>query len=207
MPITGSTKRRAPTARKTDAEVRELNRQASQSLEAKGRAEADAENARTRLGEIRERILERLGCQAEELAGQFELDVAHLPSLEEQETEVARLRRSRDALGAVNLRAEQDIAELEAEMAELDGERRDLQEAVANLRATIATLNRDGRSRLLSAFDQVNRNFEMIFQHLFGGGRARLELVEGDDPLDTGLEILCRPPGKRFFQHLASVRR
>ena len=186
------------TARKTDAEVRELNRQASQSLEAKGRAEADAENARTRLSEIRERILERLGCQAEELAEQFELDVAHLPSLEEQEAEVARLRRSRDALGAVNLRAEQDIAELEAEMAELDGERRDLQEAVANLRATIATLNRDGRSRLLSAFDQVNRNFEMIFQHLFGGGRARLELVEGDDPLDTGLEILCRPPGKRF---------
>ena len=185
-------------ARKADAAVRELNRRASQSLEAKGRAEADAENAKARLQEAVARIAEGMDCRPEELAEKFELDVEALPSTEEQEAEVARLRRSRDALGAVNLRAEQDIAELQAEMAELDGERRDLDEAVASLRSTISTLNADGRRKLLNAFEQVNRNFEMIFQHLFGGGRARLELVEGEDPLDTGLEILCRPPGKRF---------
>ena len=185
-------------ARSADAAVREMNRQASQSLEAKGRAEADAENAKTRLQEAAARIVEKLDCRPEALAEKFELDVESLPMPDEQEAEVARLRRSRDALGAVNLRAEQDIADLQAELAELDGERRDLDEAVASLRDTISTLNVDGRNRLLTAFEQVNRNFEMIFQHLFGGGRARLELVEGEDPLDTGLEILCRPPGKRF---------
>ena len=184
--------------RKADAAAREAGRNASQSLEARGRAEADHENAKARLDETLDRIKSESGHLPAELAEKFELDVEDLPTLEDQDATVRRLRRSRDALGAVNLRAEQDIAELEAELSEIVNEKCDLEEAVADLRETIKTLNKDGRQRLEAAFEKVNSNFENVFQTLFGGGRARLELVEGDDPLDTGLDILCRPPGKRF---------
>ena len=109
-----------------------------------------------------------------------------------------RLRRQRDALGAVNLRAEEDAREVQEEHDTLVTEREDLTEAIRELRAGIASLNKEGRERLLTAFDEVNRNFGRLFTHLFGGGEARLELVESDDPLDAGLEIMCQPPGKKL---------
>jgi chromosome segregation protein len=76
-------------------------------------------------------------------------------------------------------------------------EKEDLEAAIAKLRSGIASLNREGRARLLTAFEQVNTNFSKLFTHLFGGGEARLVLVESDDPLEAGLEILCQPPGKK----------
>ena len=184
--------------RQADGQSRELHKQASQSLEAKGRADAEAENARARLQAAVEHIREKLDCRPADIAAAFDIDLETLPEIESQEAEVARLHRSREALGAVNLRAEQDIAELQEQKTLIEDERQDLEQAVADLRRTISSLNSEGRSRLLLAFEEVNRNFERIFQHLFGGGYAKLELVEGEDPLDTGLEILCRPPGKRF---------
>ena len=184
--------------RQADSRSRELHKQASQSLEAKGRADADAENARDRLQAAVEHIRDKLNCEPADIVGAFDIDLVTLPEIETQEAEVARLRRSREALGAVNLRAEQDIVELQEQKTLIEDERQDLEQAVADLRRTISNLNGEGRSRLLLAFEEVNRNFERIFQHLFGGGFAKLELVEGEDPLDTGLEILCRPPGKRF---------
>jgi hypothetical protein len=98
----------------------------------------------------------------------------------------------------VNLRAEEDMAEVEAEHGTLVSEKADLEAAIAKLRAGIASLNREGRERLLTAFEQVNANFTLLFRHLFGGGEARLTLVESDDPLEAGLEILCQPPGKKL---------
>ena len=83
----------------------------------------------------------------------------------------------------------------------------DLEAAIAKLRAGIATLNREGRERLLAAFDKVNANFSMLFKHLFTGGEARLVLVESDDPLDAGLEIMCQPPGKKTVYAVAIVGR
>ena len=80
----------------------------------------------------------------------------------------------------------------------LAAEKPDLEEAIKKLRAGIAGLNREGRERLLTAFEQVNGNFAMLFTHLFGGGEARLVLVESDDPLEAGLEIMCQPPGKKL---------
>ena len=77
-------------------------------------------------------------------------------------------------------------------------EKTDLEEAIRALRTGIASLNREGRERLLTAFEQVNDNFSMLFKHLFGGGDANLVLVESDDPLDAGLEIMCQPPGKKL---------
>jgi len=114
------------------------------------------------------------------------------------EAEVGRLKRQRDALGAVNLRAEEDAKEVEAEYTSLASEKADLEEAVKALRNGISNLNREGRERLLTAFEQVNSNFGMLFKHLFGGGEADLVMVESDDPLEAGLEIMCQPPGKKL---------
>ncbi|MFJ1290638.1 chromosome segregation protein SMC, partial [Paracoccus yeei] len=119
-------------------------------------------------------------------------------ALDALEAQIARLRQQRDGLGAVNLRADDDKAELETERDRLAAEKDDLAEAIRKLRQGIASLNREGRDRLLAAFDTVNRNFTTLFTHLFGGGEARLVLVESDDPLEAGLEILCQPPGKKL---------
>ena len=121
-----------------------------------------------------------------------------LPPSDQIEAEVQRLRRQRDALGAVNLRAEEDAREVQAEHDTLAAEKTDLEQAIAKLRTGISSLNREGRERLLKAFDEVNTNFAKLFTHLFGGGEARLVLVESDDPLEAGLEILCQPPGKKL---------
>jgi chromosome segregation protein len=125
-------------------------------------------------------------------------DPDRMPDAEALETDVNRLKRQREALGAVNLRAEEDAAAVQAEHDTLVQEKTDLDEAVKKLRAGIAGLNREGRERLLTAFEQVNTNFATLFTHLFGGGEARLVLVESDDPLEAGLEIMCQPPGKKL---------
>ena len=114
------------------------------------------------------------------------------------EVDVGSLKRQRDALGAVNLRAEEDAKEVDAEYDAIGKERTDLEDAVKTLRTGIANLNREGRERLLTAYEQVNTNFGMLFKHLFGGGEANLIMVESEDPLEAGLEIMCQPPGKKL---------
>ena len=121
-----------------------------------------------------------------------------MPQAEAVEADVNRLKRQRDALGAVNLRAEEDATEVRTELETLETEKTDLEEAIKALRSGIASLNREGRERLLTAFEEVNSNFSTLFRHLFGGGEANLVLVESDDPLEAGLEIMCQPPGKKL---------
>ena len=101
-------------------------------------------------------------------------------------------------MGAVNLRADEEAEEKREQLDGMIREREDLEGAIARLRQAISSLNREGRERLLAAFEQVNAHFTRLFTHLFGGGHARLELVESDDPLEAGLEILASPPGKRL---------
>jgi len=121
-----------------------------------------------------------------------------LPGLDAVEADVTRLRRQRDSLGAVNLRAEEDAEEVRTERDRIGAEKADLESAIAKLRSGIGELNREGRERIVKAFEQVNEKFAKLFRHLFGGGEARLIMVESDDPLDAGLEILCQPPGKKL---------
>jgi chromosome segregation protein len=125
-------------------------------------------------------------------------DPDQMPAADRLEAEVNRLKRQREALGAVNLRAEEDAKSVQEEYDSLVSEKTDLEEAIAKLRSGINALNREGRERLLTAFEQVNSNFTMLFRHLFGGGEANLVLVESDDPLEAGLEIMCQPPGKKL---------
>lgn len=181
----------------TEAE-RRAERIAAEGREARARAEARMEAARDHLAEAAERIEEALDLTPQALLDQLDIDVETMPDSDTLDAEITRLRRARDALGAVNLRAEEDARAIQAEHDLLVSEKSDLESAVDRLRTAIQTLNREGRERLLAAFDQVNTNFSVLFRHLFGGGEARLVLVESDDPLHAGLEIMCQPPGKKL---------
>ena len=175
---------------------RDAERTASDARETRAAREARAEAATEAESAAKARIHEELEATPQsllQLLGEVE-DIAP-EALEEQ---IARLRQQRDALGAVNLRADEDKRELETERDRLAAEKTDLTEAIRKLRQGIGSLNREGRERLLSAFDTVNANFTTLFTHLFGGGEARLVLVESDDPLEAGLEIMCQPPGKKL---------
>lgn len=166
--------------------------------EGRARAEERLNAAIDRRKDIEARIAENLACPPHEtmrLAG-FSAG-GKCPAIETLEQNLERLRMERERLGAVNLRAEEEAEELTAHHEAMTVERDDIIEAVRKLRLAIQNLNREGRERLLQAFEKVNHEFRRLFTHLFGGGTAELQLVESDDPLDAGLEILARPPGKK----------
>ncbi len=189
----------AETAERDAKEAeREAERHASDAREHRAAAQARAEAARETVNAAADRIAEEQETTPETLLETLKADPDKLPSAEKIETDVLRLRRNRDALGAVNLRAEEDAREVETEHDALLSEKTDLEGAIGALRSGIASLNKEGRERLLTAFEQVNSNFGMLFKHLFGGGEAKLVLVESDDPLEAGLEIMCQPPGKKL---------
>ena len=143
-------------------------------------------------------ITERLGVapeQAQEIAG---IDPeAELPDAEAVEIKLQRLIRERENIGAVNLRAEEEARELDERIREMQESRTDLLEAIGRLRRGIASLNREGRERMLAAFGTIDGHFRKLFTELFAGGKAHLALVDSDDPLEAGLEVVASPPGKR----------
>ena len=187
----------------TVADLAAVQRRAESSMadarEERVRAEAGVEQCEERRGEVTRRILEILDCApgAVLVTAGIELD-ADLPPLEEAERKLERLKRERDNMGAVNLRAEQEAVELEEQLASMITERKDLEGAIARLRQGIYSLNKEGRERLLEAFKTVDTHFQDLFVRLFGGGKAHLSLTESDDPLEAGLEIMASPPGKRL---------
>jgi chromosome segregation protein len=177
---------------------REAERLAGEAREARARSEALNEAAVAAREAATLRIHEELDCAPADLLETLDADPEKMPGVDHLETEVGRLKRQREALGAVNLRAEEDAKAVQEEHDALATEATDLADAIKTLRAGIAGLNREGRERLLTAFEQVNASFGTLFSHLFGGGEARLVLVESDDPLEAGLEIMCQPPGKKL---------
>ncbi|MEM9198101.1 MAG: chromosome segregation protein SMC, partial [Pseudomonadota bacterium] len=184
--------------REANATARDAERSASTAREGRARADALREAAALRLDEAARRIVEETGAPPDVLRETLGLTDDRLPGREACEIEISRLTRQREAMGAVNLRADQDRQDILAEQATLAAEKDDLEAAITKLRLGIAELNREGRQRLLAAFEEVNRNFSALFRHLFGGGEANLVLVESEDPLDAGLEIMCMPPGKKL---------
>jgi len=167
--------------------------------EERARAEAVLEGDDTRLAELVTRIRDEIDCAPEDLAERAEIKPdEELPALEFAEKKVEKLKQEREALGGVNLRAEEEAAELDTRLTSLISDRDDLIGAIERLRRGIQSLNREGRERLVQAFDKVNANFQMLFSKLFEGGEAKLTFTESDDPLEAGLEIFARPPGKRL---------
>ncbi|TCP40562.1 chromosome segregation protein SMC [Rhodovulum marinum] len=184
--------------RETDRAARDAERAAGEAREARAAAQARAEAARATVAQAAARIAEEMETTPQALLDTLDADPDAMPSAEQIEHDVTRLKRQRESLGAVNLRAEEDAKAVQEEHDTLTAEKHDLEEAIKALRAGIASLNREGRERLLTAFEQVNSNFGMLFTHLFNGGEAKLVLVESDDPLEAGLEIMCQPPGKKL---------
>ncbi len=170
----------------------------SSAREACARAEERMDGAKRRLVDIEREIHDMLEVEPHAVAGLAEIEPgAELPPLAEIEENLEKLRRDRERLGAVNLRAEEELREVETQHTSLTTERDDLVEAIKRLRQGIQSLNREARERLLTSFETVNTHFKRLFVELFGGGEAALHLIESDDPLEAGLEIIAKPPGKK----------
>jgi chromosome segregation protein len=188
-----------------ETDLGEADKAARAALEAVGEARADAargeerhEAARRRLADIEHEIHEILQIEPAAAAQLAEIKPdAQLPSIAEVEGKIERIKQERERLGSVNLLAEQELRDVEGQHNKLTAERDDLIEAIRRLRQGIHSLNHEARERLLASFQVVNANFKKLFAELFGGGNAELQLIEHEDPLEAGLEIMAKPPGKK----------
>ncbi|MFK0688429.1 chromosome segregation protein SMC [Mesorhizobium sp. IMUNJ 23033] len=183
----------------------ELDKAATAAIQSLAEARESRVRAEERLTAADERRLEVEARIQETLNTPPHLVIRHtgleaddpMPEMAEIERQLDRLKIERERLGAVNLRAEEEQKELSDRLETIVSEREDIIEAIRKLRQAIQSLNREGRERLLAAFEVVNGHFQRLFSHLFGGGTAELQLIESEDPLEAGLEILARPPGKK----------
>jgi chromosome segregation protein len=188
-----------------ETELAEADKVARVALEAVGEARAEAargeerhDAAKRRLADIEHEIRELLQVEPAAAAQVAELKPdAPAPSIAEVEGKIERIKQERERLGSVNLLAEQELRDVEAQHGKLTSERDDLIEAIRRLRQGIHSLNHEARERLLESFKIVNQNFQKLFAELFGGGNAELQLIESEDPLEAGLEIMAKPPGKK----------
>ncbi|MBV9062349.1 MAG: chromosome segregation protein SMC [Alphaproteobacteria bacterium] len=182
-----------------DKAVKAADAALSEAREARARAQALDEAAAARIDELRIRVREELDAAPEQLGELADIRDSHeLPTLEYADNRTEKLKREREQLGGVNLRAEEEAQEQEQRLNTLMADRADLEGAIERLRRGIQSLNREGRERLLASFEKVNENFQMLFTKLFEGGEAKLTFTESEDPLEAGLEIYARPPGKRL---------
>ncbi|PXA98982.1 chromosome segregation protein SMC [Nostoc sp. 3335mG] len=184
--------------RATEGQVRSANEALAQAREARAGATARAENQEMRRIEMGRLSGERFECPPPLLPQRAGFDEANVREPQEESTGHDRLIAERERIGPVNLVAESELAELTASAESSAKERDELSQAVHRLRGSIGTLNREGRQRLLAAFEAVDQHFRRLFTALFNGGQAHLELVDSDDPLEAGLEIMAQPPGKRL---------
>jgi chromosome segregation protein len=182
-----------------DHASRDADRSVAAVRENRVRAESELSQVNQVLSALRERVSERLDCLPDQILEKAGIGADEdLPDIDPTKAQLERLTHERERIGAVNLRAEQEVEELGRQIEGMESEREDLVGAIVRLRRAIASLNREGRERLLVAFEKVNGHFQDLFVRLFGGGRAHLTLVEADDPLDAGLEIMASPPGKKL---------
>lgn len=182
-----------------DRALKEAESNLAAAREERVRIEGLLEQAKQAVAMVVSQIAERLSCPPEEALALAQVKKeAELPDAEAVEARIQRLTRERENIGAVNLRAEEEAAELDEQISTLIDERADLEAAIARLRQGISSLNRDGRQRVTAAFKLIDGHFRALFTRLYGGGHAHLELVESDDPLEAGLEIMASPPGKRL---------
>ena len=184
--------------------IEKLEREAEQKVssfrEEMIKIEASLNLARTKIQNIEARVFEKLRINTDkllEIVGFNEKNNLNV-SIELLERTVQRLINERESLGAVNLRAEEEMKEMKEKIETMSSERIDLELAIEKLRTGIFELNKEGRQRLKDSFNDVNKNFKDLFQKLFGGGDAELKLVGSEDPLKAGLEVLASPPGKKM---------
>ncbi len=167
--------------------------------EKKARNEATIDGIESRKKDLFYTVTSELNIENEtKLLASAELDLDNLPSIDSQITLIDKIKKQRDSMGSVNLRADEETKKYEDEIKKMEDDRSDLYSAIVKLKTSIDELNQKGRERLLDAFEKVNRKFNEVYTKLFSGGNAKLELVDSDDPLEAGLEMFVSPPGKRL---------
>ena len=183
-----------------DKLLREAEKAVSTLREEMIKIEALLNLSKAKIQNIEDRVFEKLKIKSTELDKFINTKEEDQPikSIEILEKTLQRLLNERETLGAVNLRAEDEMNEMLNKIEVMSKERVDLEEAIAKLRSGIFELNKEGRQRLKESFEEVNENFKQLFQKLFGGGNAELRLVGNEDPLQAGLEVLASPPGKKM---------
>ena len=182
--------------------MREIQLKLSGLKENKARSEATIEGIENRKKDLMYSVKSELNIDNEEsILSQSDLNNVspdELPSLEIQSQKVEKVKKLRESLGSVNLRADEETKKYEIEIKKMEDDREDLYSAIVKLKSSIDELNQKGRERLLEAFTKVNRKFNEVYTKLFNGGTAKIELVDSDDPLEAGLEMYVSPPGKRL---------
>ena len=182
--------------------LKEIQLKLSELKENKARNEATIEGIENRKKDLLYSVKNELNIENEtSLLNQSDLSnlsVENLPDIEEQTLKVEKIKKQRESLGSVNLRADEETKKYEGEIKKMEDDREDLYSAIVKLKASIDELNQKGRERLLEAFTKVNRKFNEVYTKLFSGGSAKIELVDSDDPLEAGLEMFVSPPGKRL---------
>ncbi len=182
--------------------IKEIQAKLSNLKENKARNEATIEGMDNRKKDLLYSVKNELGIQTEnEILPQSDLNEIssdNLPTLDEQTKKSEKIKKQRESLGSVNLRADEETKKYESEIKKMEEDRSDLYSAIVKLKTSIEELNQKGRERLLDAFTKVNRKFNEVYTKLFNGGTAKIELVDSDDPLEAGLEMFVSPPGKRL---------
>ncbi|MDA9597486.1 chromosome segregation protein SMC, partial [Candidatus Pelagibacter sp.] len=180
-------------------ELNDVQEKSIQIRERKASSGATIDGLKKRRDDLLERVYTELNLNEDEVLINSNLDkIEELPDAVTQEEELDKKKREREKLGSVNLRANEETDKYEEEIKRMEQDRKDLATAIIKLKESIDELNQKGRERLLEAFDRVNRKFSEVYTKLFNGGSAKLELVDSDDPLEAGLEMLVSPPGKRL---------
>ncbi|HEX5999129.1 MAG TPA: AAA family ATPase [Hyphomicrobiaceae bacterium] len=189
----------AQTAHREAAQaLRQAQSAVSDERERRARIEARLEGARQRRAEELRKIREAMACDPEGLMAAAQLpEGTELPQLADADRELAKLKADRERLGGVNLQADEDLARIAGEHEGMFNDKADVEAAVAKLRGAIKDINDEGENRLNAAFDAVDAHFQRLFAVLFGGGEAKLEMIAAEDPLEVGLEIVAKPPGKK----------
>jgi chromosome segregation protein len=180
-------------------ELNEVQEKSIQIRERKASSSATIEGLRKRKDDLLDRVQSELNLDEINILENSNLNgVEELPDSISQEEVLDEKKREREKLGSVNLRADEETNRYEIEIKKMEQDREDLVSAIIKLKESINELNQKGRERLLEAFEKVNRKFNEVYTKLFNGGNAKLELVDSDDPLEAGLEMLVSPPGKRL---------
>ena len=180
-------------------ELNDVQERSIQIRERKASSGATVEGLKKRKEDLLERVISELNLEENDILENSNLNgVVELPNSVDQEEALDEKKREREKLGSVNLRADEETSKYEIEIKKMEQDREDLVSAIIKLKESINELNQKGRERLLEAFEKVNRKFNEVYTKLFNGGNAKLELVDSDDPLEAGLEMLVSPPGKRL---------
>ena len=180
-------------------ELNDVQERSIQIRERKASSGATVEGLKKRKEDLLERVSSELNLEENDILENSNLNgVEELPDSVAQEDALDKKKNEREKLGSVNLRADEETSKYEIEIKKMEQDREDLVSAIIKLKESINELNQKGRERLLEAFEKVNRKFNEVYTKLFNGGNAKLELVDSDDPLEAGLEMLVSPPGKRL---------